>query len=254
MMQAWPEPTAEQLDDCLWRLPVTPVDRDALNRLCQWDTPTICNGLELVYPERRASGFTTEPLVCLHPDMPPVIGYARTARIRATSPDLDSPEAARDRRLKYYEYVASGDEPTIVVIEDLDSNPGYGAFWGEVNTHVHRGLGVRGCVTNGSMRDLPDSAEHFQLLAGRIGPSHAHVHVVDFNVTVTVQNMSVTHGDIIHMDQHGAVVVPAEAVSALPDAIDLISRREAEIINAAKKDDFSFDKLRAALNSSADIH
>ncbi|MFK7995050.1 MAG: RraA family protein [Granulosicoccus sp.] len=230
------------------------VDIDALNRLCQWDTPTICNALELVCPERRATGFTTEPLVCLHNDMPPVIGFARTACIRAMSPGLDSADTARDRRLQYYEYVASGDEPTIVVIQDLDSTPGFGAFWGEVNTHIHRGLGVQGCVTNGSMRDIPDSAEHFQLLAGRVGPSHAHVHVVDFNQPVTVQNMSVIHGDIIHMDQHGAVVVPPHAVSMLPDAIDLIARREAEIIKAAKCDDFCFDKLRDALASSADIH
>jgi regulator of RNase E activity RraA len=233
---------------------VTQVDIDALNRLCQWDTPTICNALELVCPERRATGFTTEPLVCLNRRLAPVIGYARTAYIRAASQSLDTVQAGKARRLQYYEYVASGDEPTVVVIQDLDSSPGYGAFWGEVNTHIHRGLGARGCVTNGSMRDLPDSAENFQLLAGRVGPSHAHVHVVDFKVPVTVHNMSVMHGDIIHMDQHGAVVVPADAVGALPEAVDLISRREAQILKAAKKGDFSIDKLRAALASADEIH
>jgi hypothetical protein len=31
---------------------------DDLEVLKRWDTPTICNGLELVAPERRAVGFT----------------------------------------------------------------------------------------------------------------------------------------------------------------------------------------------------
>ena len=141
-----------------------------------------------------------------------------------------------------------------MVIQDLDSTPGFGAFWGEVNTHIHRGLGVAGCVTNGSMRDIPDSATGFQLLANRIGPSHAHVHVTNFGGEVTVHNMTVCSGDIIHMDQHGAVVVPQEAVQKLPAAIDLISRREARILDAAKSPDFNIDKLRHALMEAGEIH
>lgn len=228
--------------------------QDELNRLTQWDTPTICNGLEIVCPERRASGFTTEPLVSLDPSLPPVIGYARTATIRAASPSTNSEDAVRTLRLNYYEYIAATEEPVIVVIEDLDITPGFGAFWGEVNTHIHRGLGVVGCVTNGSMRDLPDSASNFQLLAGRVGPSHAHVHVEGFGDDVCVHNMSVKDGDIIHMDVHGAVVVPAHAVTQLPAAIELISRREAVIIAAAKADDFNFEKLRDAMTGAGDIH
>lgn len=225
-----------------------------LNKLTQWDTPTICNGLEIVCPQRRASGFTTHPLVCLDVSLPPVIGYARTARIRATAPSVESAQHNQSLRLNYYEYVATGVKPSIVVIEDLDAAPGFGAFWGEVNTHIHRGLGALGCVTNGSMRDLPDSAADFQLLAGQVGPSHAHVHLIDFGGDVTVHNMSVCDGDIIHMDQHGAVVIPAEAITHLPEAIDLISRREAKILDAAKSSNFNFEMLRDAMESAGEIH
>lgn len=232
----------------------TNVTEQALQKLTEWDTPTICNGLEIVCPERRATGFTSEPLVALAPAMKPVIGYARTARIRAAAPTTDSVEDSKAKRLAYYEYVATGLNPSIIVIEDLDATPGFGAFWGEVNTHIHRGLGALGCVTNGSMRDLTDSATDFQLLANRVGPSHAHVHVVDFGHDVTVHNMSVSDGDIVHMDQHGAVVVPASAVAALPDAIDLIARREAKILDAAKSADFSIEKLRAAMADAGEIH
>ena len=96
---------------------------DDLHRLTQWDTPTICNGLEIVCPERRAFGFTTEPLVSLAPQMPPVIGYARTARIRAASPSTNSADQDKKLRLDYYEYIDSGHKPSIVVIEDLDVTP-----------------------------------------------------------------------------------------------------------------------------------
>ncbi len=149
--------------------------------------------------------------------------------------------------MQYYEYVANGQNPSIVVIEDRDEHPGIGAFWGEVNTSIHSGLGVQGCVTNGSMRDLPDAAPGFQILAGSVCPSHANVHVETYGKTVSVHGMSVRDGDIIHMDQHGAVVVPVEAVLKLPDAIAKISRKEAIIIGAAKKQGFNFEKLRAAM-------
>jgi regulator of RNase E activity RraA len=232
----------------------TSFSAEDLQALTQWDTPTICNGLELVCPERRATGFTTEPLVSLDPSLAPVVGYARTATIRAAAPSVYDAEKNKALRTDYYDYVADGERPAIVVIQDLDATPGYGAFWGEVNTHIHRGLGVAGCVTNGSMRDIPDSASGFQLLANRVGPSHAHVHVTGFGSDVTVHNMTVTHNDIVHMDQHGAVVVPAHAVQQLPAAIDLISRREAVILDAAKSPDFNIVKLRQALKDAGEIH
>lgn len=231
-----------------------PFTEDELQKLTAWDTPTICNGLELVCPERRAIGFTTRPLVCLYESMAPIIGFACTARVRSHSPGVESAEIARQRRLDYYQYIAESARPGIVVIEDLDDTPGIGAFWGEVQTNVHKGLGLSGGITNGSIRDLPDAAAEFQLLAGSVGPSHAHVHLVDFDTDVTVHNMSVSAGDIIHADCHGAVVVPHDAVAALPAAIELIARREAKIIGAAQADGFNFEKLKAAIGEASDIH
>ncbi|MEM7256857.1 MAG: RraA family protein, partial [Pseudomonadota bacterium] len=152
---------------------MTAITTQDLQRLQQWDTPTICNGLEVIDPDRRNGGFTIDPFVCLNADLAPVIGYARTATIRAQQPSSHPHHQAL--RLDYYHYIASGPSPSIVVIEDLDEQAGVGAFWGEVNTSIHLGLGVGACITNGSMRDLPDAAPGFQLLAGSVGPSHAHV-------------------------------------------------------------------------------
>lgn len=227
---------------------------DDLKRLTEWDTPTICNALELVMPERRGHGFTTAPFVALDPTLPPVCGYARTATIRAAAPP-DEPEAdTAARRVAYYEHVSAGDVPTVAVIQDLDPSPGVGAFWGEVQTNVHKGLGVLGGLTNGSIRDIDASAPGFTLLAGTVGPSHAFVHVVGVACEVTVHGMTVRPDNIVHADRHGAVIVPAEAVRKLPAAVDLISRREAVILEAARQPGFDFETLRAALAVSKEIH
>jgi regulator of RNase E activity RraA len=230
------------------------ISQSDLDVLSTWDTPTICNALEVVVPGRRATGFTTGHLTCLAPQLPPMVGYARTATIRATTPPDESADALKSRRAQYYEYLANSPHKTIAMVQDLDATPGFGAFWGEVNTAVHRGLGCVGAVTNGSMRDLDDCAPGFQLLAGKVGPSHAHVHIVDFGSAVTLFGMRVLHDDIIHADQHGAVVIPANVVKELPAAVELLQRREAVILKAARSTDFDIHKLAEATADAADIH
>ena len=227
---------------------------DTLNRLREFDTPTICNALEVACPERRGVGYTTRPLVCLRPAMPPIIGYARTATIRAQRPSEDSAAEQRQRRLDYYAYVDGGPKPSVIVMQDIDPAPGYGSFWGEVNSHVHRGLGAMGLVTDGSIRDIDQNAEGFQMLAGMIGPSHAHVRVEAFDRPVEIAGMAVAPGDLIHADQHGAVVVPADVVAEIPAIVERLVRKEAVIIEASKRPGFDFETLARAMRDSDDIH
>jgi regulator of RNase E activity RraA len=227
--------------------PFTWADLEALR---EFDTPTICNGLELVAPERRAIGFTVEPMVCVDPKAKPIIGLARVGTIRAK----EAPRGKVADRLDWYDYVADADLPTVVVLQDLDDRPGYGAFWGEVHSNVHKALGALGCVTNGSFRDIGAWAPGFQMIGGRVGPSHAHVHLVDFGRAVNVFGMQAAHDDVIHADYHGAVVIPADAVRKLPEAIDLIARRERVILDICADPAFTAARLRAAVRKSGEIH
>jgi regulator of RNase E activity RraA len=66
--------------------------------------------------------------------------------------------------------------------------------------------------------------------------------------------MRVTDGDIIHADQHGAVVIPAEVIGQVQEAAQQLARREAVIISAAQQPDFDIEKLRAAQGEAAEIH
>ena len=227
--------------------PFTQADLDVL---AQWDTPTICNGLEVVVPERRAIGFTVEPMVCIDPKAKPIVGVARVGMIRSTEP----PRSKVTDRADWYDYVARVDFPTIAVLQDIDGRVGYGAYWGEVQSTIHKALGSIGCVTNGSFRDLDMWAPGYQMIGGRVGPSHAHVHMVDFGKPVNIFGMQAAHDDVIHADFHGAVVIPADAVRRLPAAIDLVSRREAVILEVCRAPGFTPAKLREALRKSGEIH
>ncbi len=220
------------------------------------DTPTICNALELIDAKYRVTGFTTKPLVCPFPDLPPIVGYARTATIRATHANELDGKAAKAQRVGYYEYVADGGpNPSIMIIQDLDgADMGFGAFWGEVQSAVHKGLGCAGVVTDGCIRDIPQWAPNFQALAGSVMPSHAWVHLADYGKEVRVAGMVVRSGDLVHADRHGAAVIPHSVAEKIPAACDLLGRKEAVILSAARAKGFSIAKLRDALNKMDEIH
>jgi regulator of RNase E activity RraA len=231
-----------------------PFTAEDLETLRQWDTPTICNALELVAPERRGHGFTIRPMVCADPKLPPICGLARTGTIRAAAPSGRPKEQDRAVRLGWYEYVAKASLPTVVVLQDLDDTPGVGAFWGEVHSAVHKALGALGVVTNGSIRDLDMLAPGFQLIAGAVNPSHAHVHLVAYGQEVGIHGMQVAHEDVIHADRHGAVVIPHHVVRKIPAAIELGARREKVILDVCKDPAFSVAKLREAISRMDEIH
>ena len=213
---------------------------EAIGALARFDTPTICNGLELLHPESRLSGYTerTFELACAGPIRAEggpraVCGRARTARIRSREASPHPADARSAMKADWYEHVAAGGPNAIVVVEDLDEEP-LGAFWGEVHTALHRALGAVGALTNGVVRDLDDLDPGFFLAGGRVAPSHAHVHWVDFGRGATVFGMRVADGDVVHADRHGAAVVPEAAVARLPGAIASVQAREAKVLEIAR--------------------
>jgi len=225
-----------------------------LAELAAFDTPTICNALELVAPERRAIGFTTETLICPFPDRKPMVGYAKTGSVRAVEKPLADAGALRRGRLDYYRYIADGGLPKIVVLQDVDSRRGFGCFWGEVNTAIHRGLGCEGVITDGGVRDLGAIAPGFGVLCGKVTPSHAYVRPVAFGNEVDVFGMLVRSGDLVHADRHGAVIVPHAVAKKVAAAAALCARREEPILAAARAPGFSLAQLEAALAASDEIH
>ena len=232
----------------------TRLNAEELSALGALDTPTVCNALEICLPERRSFGFTTRHLQCVRPELPPMVGYARTVTIRALRASTDEPEVQREKRIGYYNYVESSPGPTISIVQDLDDGQaGFGCFWGEVNSNVHKTLGCLGTITNGGVRDLTEFAEGFQALAGVVTPSHANVHIVDVGGEVNVAGMVVKSGDLVHADMHGAVVVPQEVACDVPEAAALMVRREAVILEAARAPGANAASIATAMMESAKV-
>ena len=209
--------------------------KSQLDFLQSIDTPTVCNLVEMVTPQRRGHGYTVKHLHCPFPDLPPMVGFAKTVTFKAKDAVPLGQAGYMQKRLDYLDYVASAPQPAVMIMHDLDGeDAGYGAFWGEVQSNVHKALGALGVVTDGSIRDIPMIAPGFQMLAAAIVPSHAYVHVVDFGIDVTVAGMAVRSGDLIHADRHGAIVVPIDQIDAMQAALEGLSAKEAKIIAAAK--------------------
>lgn len=216
---------------------------DVLQRV---DTPTVCNAIELAQGKRGFDRFTKGTMLAAKPAMRAICGYARTARIRAVAPSADPPEILKQRRMDYYRYMAGSPRPAVCVVEDLDFPDCVGAYWGEINTAVHKGFGMDGALTNGVMRDLGDLEDGFQVVAGSVGPSHGFVHVVDIDTPVSLYGLTVSPGEFVHADRHGALVVPDDVLPEIAAAIEKLIKCEALILGPAREEGFSFEKFEQA--------
>ena len=217
-----------------------------LNVLRSVDTPTVCNAIEAAQGKRGFNNFTKATMVASAPEEKSVVGYALTAKIAATSAPEEAAERVKERRMAYYKYMAEGQRPSVAVIEDCDFPNCVGAFWGEINTTVHKGFGVSGVVTNGVVRDLGDLPTGFPVIAGSIGPSHAFVHVREFGKPVSVFGLAVEEGDLVHADRHGALVIPSLVIPSLQHAIEKLIATERLILDPASQPDFDFQAFAKA--------
>lgn len=218
-----------------------------LNLLQSVDTPTVCNAIEVAQGKRGFNDFTRGTMLASD-TKGVIVGYAVTAQIAAIEPPTEAVSVIRERRMSYYKAMSENVKPSIAVVEDLDYPNCIGAFWGEVNTTIHKGFGMSGALTNGVMRDLGDMAEGFPVVAGSIGPSHGFVHVRSVTQPINIFGMNIKSGDLVHADRHGAVVVPTDVIDDLETSILKMQQTERLILDPARKKGFDFDAFETAWN------
>ncbi|MDB2361715.1 RraA family protein [Amylibacter sp.] len=218
-----------------------------LNLLQSVDTPTVCNAIEVAQGKRGFNDFTRGTMLASD-TKGVIVGYAVTAQIAAIEPPTEAVSVIRERRMSYYKAMSENVKPSIAVVEDLDYPNCIGAFWGEVNTTIHKGFGMSGALTNGVMRDLGDMAEGFPVVAGSIGPSHGFVHVRSVNQPINIFGMNIKSGDLVHADRHGAVVVPTDVIDDLEASILKMQQTERLVLDPARKKDFDFNAFETAWN------
>lgn len=229
-----------------------------LHQLKRWNTPTIYNGWEqLTTHDAGSSSFNREEVHDFMPQMGPMVGYAVTVVVEPSNPDHR--RANPDAWNQFRQYVGSLPAPKIVVVQDLDKPNLHGAFWGEVNSGIHRALGCVGTITDGGIRDLDEMTDAgFKALARRLCVGHAHVSPIRWNCPVEVFGTPVLPGQLIHADKHGFLAIPPGEEKGLLDAAVFMDRNECETVipvarNAGgKSPDQILQELREAIQKFGD--
>jgi regulator of RNase E activity RraA len=207
-----------------------------LLELKRWNTPTIYNGWEqITRHDASQEGFNLEETRDFMPQMGPMVGYAVTVVIEPSNrrhPE-EKPQAWSD----YRAYVGSLPGPKIVVVQDLDKPRVAGAFWGEVNSNIHRALGCVGTIIDGAIRDLDEMTNAgFKALARRLCVGHAFSTPVRWGCPVEVFGRKVQPGQLVHADKHGFLAVPPEDEARLLEAARFMDQNECRTMIAAARD------------------
>jgi len=197
-----------------------------LLQLKRWNTPTIFNGWEQITKRDIArEGINLEETRDFMPQMGPMVGYAVTVVFEPSNRkhQQQNPNAWSE----YRKYVASVPGPKIVIVQDLDKPNVYAAFWGEVNSNMHKALGCVGTVIDGGIRDLDEMQNAgFKALARRLCVGHGYSSPVRWNCEVEVFGRRIQPGQLIHADKHGFLAIPDEDQKGLLEAARFMDDNE----------------------------
>lgn len=224
-----------------------------LLQLERWNSPTIYNGWEQITRDRTARVFNLDETRDFMPQQGPMCGYAVTVVIEpSNSKHRDTNPNAWN---EYRAYIASVPGPKIVVVQDLDHPRVIGAFWGEVNSSIHRALGCVGTITDGGIRDLDEmNRTGFKALARRLCVGHAFSHPVRWGCDVEVFGCTVKSGQLIHADKHGFLAVPREDEAGILDASRFMDSNECRTLIPAARGSAGLraEEVLAGIGAAAD--
>ena len=224
------------------------IEQATLEESRKLDACSVANAIEKFGVRLRNSGFADSSVRCIFEDFPPMVGYAATIRVRTSDPPMDGDSYYY--RLDWLDHLSTVPPPRVLVIEDLDRQPGLGAFIGEVHANILQAMECVAVVTNGAVRDIDGvRALQFQVFAGNLSVSHAFAHLFDFGGPVEVGHMHVQPGDLLHGDRHGLQTVPLEIAQKVAAVARRMSNEEREIIELCQSSAFTLEKLRSAVGA-----
>lgn len=208
---------------------MTTISAETLAKLRAFDTPTICNVIELFDVRPRNTGYMDTHIVACYPGLPPMVGFASTATYRSFAPPR-----AGDVYFSYDAQVERFGElagPAIVVFQDLDDPPA-AATIGEIMCTTYKAYGAVGVITSGATRDLDQVRKlDFPVFARGINCSHGYAHIPQIHVPVRVGGIVVYPNDLLHGDRNGVTTIPREIASEVADLAPEFVAAEAVILN-----------------------
>ena len=195
-----------------------PITSETLAKLANFDTPTICNAIELFEVRPPDAGYMDGRIRADFPELPPMVGFAATASFRSGAPPAGGD--AYGGFAQQVEAFAQLPGPAVVVFQDLDDPP-VGATFGEVMCSVYRAFGSTGLVTSGGGRDLQQvRALDYPVFTGSTICSHAYCHILHLGLPVRVGGLAVNQGDLLHGDANGVTTIPPQIATEVAGVAD----------------------------------
>ncbi|MFH1303616.1 MAG: RraA family protein [Planctomycetota bacterium] len=204
-----------------------------LAELRRFDTPTICNAIELFEVRSRTAGYMNREIAACFPELPPMVGYAVTTTFRSSAPAEKTIDPGISARL-----ISSFSElpgPAVVVFEDLD-NPPAGATFGDGMCLTYKTFGAVGLITSGAARDVDNvRALNFPCFSNGVMSGHGYCHFEATGVPVQVGGLTIHPGDLLHGDCNGVVTIPPEIAAAVPYACEQYLKHEAIVLDPLRE-------------------
>jgi 4-hydroxy-4-methyl-2-oxoglutarate aldolase len=213
-------------------MPTTTPSAADLEMLRRYDTPTVCNVIELFDVRPRHSGYLNARIQACYPKLPPMVGYASTATFRAAAPPrAGNVYSGLSEQISAFAELPG---PAVVVFQDLDDPPAAATF-GEVMCTSYQAFGAAGLITSGAARDL-DQVEplRFPCFAGGIMCAHGYCHIPQIHVPVHVGGVTIHPGDLLHGDRNGVTTIPVEIAAAVAHACAEYVAAEAVVLDYLK--------------------
>lgn len=221
---------------------VTAADLELLRK---YDTPTVCNVVELFDVHSRTAGYMDGRIKACYPSLPPMVGFASTATFRSAAPPRSGNvySGLGDQVASF----ASLPGPAVVVFQDLDS-PVAAATFGEIMCTTYKTFGAIGLITSGAGRDL-DQVEALKFPCFTDGTicAHGYCQIVQVGVPVHVGGVMVHSGDLLHGDRNGVTTIPIEIATATAHACAEFMAAEQIVLDylkSGKVDPKGFTKAR----------
>ena len=222
----------------------TALSREALELLRKYDTPTVCNVIELFGVRPRNAGYLDRRIQSCFPELPPMVGYAVTATFRSAAPARSDAYSSVTQQIAAFPQVPS---PPVVVFQDLD-DPCAAATFGEVMCTAYKAFGAAGLVTSGAGRDLHQvHALEFPVFANGTICAHGYCHIPSIQVAVHVGGVTVYPGDLLHGDCNGVTTIPLDIASDVAHACEEFVRAEAVVLQHLQAGDVTVDGLSQAI-------
>ncbi len=218
-----------------------PTTQEMLQALKEFDTPSITNVVATypgnplclgLYHPWTQNWYTDQTVRCMYPELGPVVGYAVTAVY-----GLPDPTFAQRSFMDVIEALDAAPKPTIFVFEQRfpPELAGKVGLSGGNMTTAMQAMGCVGAISNGPSRDIDEIRPmRFQYLLSGIAPGHGPTAVHAVNAPVSVAGMDVAPGEIIHMDENGAVKFPADKLEAVLTNVRKLRDEEAKRMAALR--------------------